>query len=130
MKRRPPNRVGAPVTKGEMPSREAIAAFIKASPGRVGKREIIRHFKLGPDHRATLLAILRDLAGGGHVAPAGHRRFAAPDRTHEAIIVEIIGSDPDGDAIARPVEWPAGERPPRMQRPLREQGLRRGHRRF
>ncbi len=114
MKRRPPNRAGAPTTKGEMPSREAIAAFIKSSPGRVGKREIIRHFKLGPDHRATLLAMLRDLAGGGHVAPAGHRRFAAPDRTHEAIIVEIIGSDPDGDAIARPVEWPAGERPPRI----------------
>ena len=114
MKRRPPNSVGAPSTKGDMPSREAIAAFIKSSPGRVGKREIIRHFKLGPDHRATLLAMLRDLAGGGHVAPAGHRRFAAPDRTHEAIIVEIIGSDPDGDAIARPVEWPAGERPPRI----------------
>jgi ribonuclease R len=114
MKRRPPNRAGALTTMGEMPSREAIAAFIKASPGRVGKREIIRHFKLGPDQRAVLLGMLRDLAGGGHVAPAGHRRFAAPDRTHEAIIVEIIGSDPDGDAIARPVEWPAGQRPPRI----------------
>ncbi|MBC7637711.1 MAG: RNB domain-containing ribonuclease, partial [Acetobacteraceae bacterium] len=114
MKRRPPNRAGAPTAPGEMPSREAIASFIKSSPGRVGKREIIRHFKLGPDHRATLLAVLRDLAGGGHVAPAGHRRFAAPDRTHEAIIVEIIGSDPDGEAIARPIEWPPGERPPRI----------------
>jgi len=94
-----------------LPSREEIRAFIASQPGRVGKREISRHFNLGPEHRVALRHMLKDLGAGGEIAPAGHRRFAAPGRLPDAMVVQVSGTDPDGDAIARPVGW-QGEGPP------------------
>ncbi len=57
--------------------------------------------------------LLKDLAGEGVIAPAGHRRFTPPGRLPDAQIVQITGTDPDGDAIARPVGW-EGDGPPPM----------------
>jgi ribonuclease R len=88
-----------------LPSREALRDFIRRSTGRVGKREIERAFRLGSEHRVALRGLLKDLAGEGVIAPAGHRRFTPPGRLPDATIVQITGTDPDGDAIARPVDW-------------------------
>ncbi len=101
---------------GALPSREAIRAFVAASTGRVGKREIARAFGLGPAQRAALRDILKAMAAEGVVAPAGHRRVMAPERVHperlaERCVVRISGTDPDGDALARPLDW-AGRGPP------------------
>ncbi|MCC6719016.1 MAG: ribonuclease R [Acetobacteraceae bacterium] len=104
---------GEPPEGGGLPSREAIQAFIAAAAGRVGKREISRHFGLGPQHRAALRDLLDELAGDDAVAPAGHRRFTTPGRLPEVMVIQVTGTDPDGDAIARPVEW-RGEGPPPM----------------
>jgi ribonuclease R len=94
-----------------LPSREEVRRFIRESAGRVGKREISRHFKLGPEHRAALRDLLRDLAAGGAVAPAGKKRFAPPGRLPDAMVVRVTGTDPDGDPVARPVDW-QGDGPP------------------
>ncbi len=72
-----------------------------------------REFRLGPEHRVALRGLLKDLAGEGVIAPAGHRRFTPPGRLPDALIVQVTGTDPDGDAIARPVEWD-GDGPPPM----------------
>ena len=85
-----------------LPSREALRDFIKQSSGRVGKRDLERAFRLGPEHRVALRGLLKDLAGEGAIAPAGHRRFTPPGRLPDAQIVQVTGTDPDGDAIARP----------------------------
>ena len=98
--------------EGALPSREALKKFIRESGGRVGKREIARAFRLGPEHRAALREMLRDLAGKGDVAPAGHKRFSAPGRLPDAMIVQVSGTDPDGDPVARPVGWQGEEPPP------------------
>jgi ribonuclease R len=95
-----------------MPTREAIRAFIRRSPGRVGKREVEREFRLGPEHRVALRGLLKDMAGEGIIAPAGHRRFAPPGRLPDAMVVQITGTDPDGDALARPVDWSGDGQPP------------------
>jgi ribonuclease R len=101
------------------PSREQIRAFLAETPGRVGKREAMRAFGLGPEHRVAMRTLLKEMASRGEAAPAGHKRFTAPhgaprmtgklDRTShrlpEAIIVEITGIDSEGDAIGRPAEW-------------------------
>ena len=63
---------------GQLPSRDDIRKFVRESAGRVGKREISQHFNLGPEHRVALRQLLKELAGDGAVAPAGHRRFTAP----------------------------------------------------
>jgi len=109
-----PSGDAAPETpQGVLPSREELRRFINEAPGRVGKREISQYFGLGPEHRVALRQALKDLASGGEVAPAGHRRFASPGRLPDAMVVQVTGTDPDGDAVARPVEW-RGEGPPPM----------------
>ena len=96
-----------------LPSREAVREFIRKSNGRVGKREVEREFRLGPEHRVALRGLLKDMAGEGVIAPAGHRRFTPPGRLPDAQIVQITGTDQDGDAIARAVGW-EGDGPPPM----------------
>ena len=104
----------APVAAGDggLPSREALARYIRDSPGRIGKREIARAFRLGPEHRVALRGLLKSLSADGTVAPAGHRRFTPPGRLPEATIVTVTGTDPDGDPIARPVAWDGDGPPP------------------
>jgi ribonuclease R len=96
----------------DMPSRDEIRRFIQAATGRVGKREIARAFKLGPEHQVALKGILKSLAHEGQVAPAGHKRFTPPDRLPETVAVVITGTDPDGDPIGRPVSWTGDGKPP------------------
>ena len=96
----------------DLPSREDLKKFIREAGGRVGKREIARAFKLGPEHRAALRDMLRDLSGRGEVAPAGHKRFAAPGKLPDAAVVRVTGTDPDGDPVARLVDWQGVGPPP------------------
>jgi ribonuclease R len=105
-RKRPPD-----VAPRALPSREELKQFVHEQPGRVGKREISRAFGLGPEHRVALRGVLKELAGEGEVAPAGHKRFRAPGKLPEAMVVQVTGTDPDGDALARPVGW-EGDGPP------------------
>ncbi len=99
--------------EGALPSREAVRSFIRAAGGRIGKREISREFGIGPELRVPLRALLRDLAKEGAIAPAGHRRFSPPGRLPDQMVVRVTGTDRDGDAVARPVDW-TGDGPPPM----------------
>ena len=56
--------------------------------------------------------MLRDLSGRGEVAPAGHKRFAAPGKLPDAAVVRVTGTDPDGDPVARLVDWQGVGPPP------------------
>ncbi len=94
----------------DLPSRESLRRFIADSPGRVGKREIARHFRLGPEQKEALRGLLRSLQHEGEVAPAGHRRFTPPGRLPDACVVVVTGTDRDGDPVAKPVDW-QGEGP-------------------
>jgi ribonuclease R len=109
MARRP--RAERPVPASALPSREALRRYVAEAGGRVGKREIAREFGVGPELKQELRDALRDLAREGRIAPAGHRRFAKPGRLPDAAIIRITGTNPDGDALARPVEWD-GPNPP------------------
>ncbi len=106
-----PKRSKKPKAAPALPSREEIRAFVRASQGRVGKREITRHFGLGTEQRPALRALLAELAREGDVAPAGHKRFTAPGRLPESMVVRITGTNQDGDPIAKPVDW-QGDGPP------------------
>ena len=101
-----------PTTK-TLPTRDAVRQFIRAAKGRIGKREVAREFGIGPELRAPLRALLQELAKEGVIAPAGHRRFMPPGRLPDQMIVRVTGTDPDGDAVARPVDW-TGDGPPPM----------------
>ncbi len=96
-----------------LPSRDDIRKFIAAAGGRVGKRDVARAFRLGPEHQVAIRGLLKSLAHEGQIAPAGHKRFAAAGRLPETSVVVITGTDPDGDPVAKPVGW-QGDGPPPM----------------
>jgi ribonuclease R len=106
-RRKPPVAAAAP-----LPSRAELRAFLQAAPGRVGKSDIARHFGLTTEQRPALRELLRSLKESGQAAPAGRKGIAAPDRLPDMSVVEVIGTDPDGDPIARPVQWDSANGPP------------------
>ena len=95
-----------------MPSREALRRFLREAPGRVGKSEISRHFGLTADQRPALRALLKELEREGVLQRAGGRQVRESGKLPEMAVVEVSGTDPDGDPLARPVGWEGPGRPP------------------
>ncbi len=105
------------------PTREQVLEFIKAQPGPVGKRELARAFGLRGTDKIELKALLKGLEGGGEVERGGRRRFAHPGSLPDTAVIEIIGTDSDGELLARPLAWSEG-RPPRIfVAPVRQGGI-------
>ncbi|SDS05322.1 ribonuclease R [Bradyrhizobium canariense] len=86
------------------PSRDAIVAFIRAHPGKVGTREIAREFGLKNADRVELKNILRELADEGAIAKR-KRKIHEPAALPPTVMADITGRDSDGELLATPTEW-------------------------
>src|SRR5437868_6971935 len=86
------------------PARDAIVAFIRANPGKIGTREIAREFGLKNADRVELKRILRELADDGTVAKRG-KKIHEPAALPPTVMADIIGRDTDGELLAAPTEW-------------------------
>ncbi|MDR3488338.1 MAG: ribonuclease R [Bradyrhizobium sp.] len=86
------------------PERDAIVAFIRAHPGKVGTREIAREFGLKNADRVELKRILRELADQGAIARQG-KKIQEPAALPPTVMADITGRDSDGELIATPTEW-------------------------
>jgi ribonuclease R len=89
-----------------LPSREQVLDFVRNSDGPVGKREIARAFGLRGTDKIPLKAMLKELQQEGLLDRGRGRRVAAPGALPPVGVVEITGIDPDGELLARPVNWP------------------------
>jgi ribonuclease R len=67
-----------------LPSRQEIIAFIAASPGPVGKREIAKAFKIRPADRVALKGLLKDIERSGADAPDKSDFADAPNMSNFA----------------------------------------------
>ena len=97
--------------KVPLPTKQQILEFIRESPTPVGKREIARAFHIRGDDRVALKALLKDLSNDGELDRGRGRRMSSPTALPEVTVVQITETDPDGEIIARPVQW-RGEGPP------------------
>ena len=86
------------------PGRDAILAFIRAHPGKVGTREIAREFGLKNADRVELKRLLRELADEGAVAKRG-RKMHQPAELPHTVLADVTGRDSDGELLATPTEW-------------------------
>jgi ribonuclease R len=93
------------------PSRDAIVAFVRANPGKIGTREIAREFGLKNADRVELKRILRELADEGAVAKRG-RKIHQPAVLPPTVVADITGRDTDGELLATPTEWDTEESGP------------------
>ncbi len=104
-----------PHQKPPIPSEAEVLEFIQSSPGIVGKREIARHFDIKGGDKIGLKALLRQMEENGLLAKTQRKlidRASLPPVT----VLEIIGTDKDGEAYAEPVEWDERQagKPPRV----------------
>jgi ribonuclease R len=108
----------------EFPSRDAVLAFIRAHPGKVGTREIAREFGLKNADRVQLKNLLRELADEGAIA-THRRKVQEAAALPPTLVADITGRDRDGELVAIPAEWDevqAGEPPKiRIHMPRRPQ---------
>ncbi|WP_142850801.1 ribonuclease R [Telmatospirillum sp. J64-1] len=98
--------------KTPLPSKQELLDFIRNSPGHVGKREIARAFHMTGDLRVELKRMLRELEAEGAVEKGGKRRFGRPGTLPEVAVVELFGTDTDGELLARPLVWREEGKPP------------------
>jgi ribonuclease R len=98
------------------PERDALLAFIRTHPGKVGTREIAREFGLKNADRAELKRILRELADEGMIAKSG-KKISEPAALPATMMADITGRDSDGELIATPTEWDEVENgePPKIR---------------
>ncbi|MFN3447542.1 MAG: ribonuclease R [Roseococcus sp.] len=94
-----------------LPSKAEIRAFLASAEGRLGKTEIARHFGLATDQRPALRQLLSEMKLEASAAPVGKRTLRAPERLPDTGVVEVFGTDPDGDPIARPLAWEGPGKP-------------------
>ncbi|MFC0410603.1 ribonuclease R [Roseomonas elaeocarpi] len=108
----PPDTAGG--TAGQpapMPTQAQLRDYLRGAGGKVGKSELVRHFRLHVDQRPALREMLRVLRREGTAAPAGRRSLRHAASLPETAVVEVFGTDPDGDPLARPVNWQGESRP-------------------
>ena len=98
------------------PARDAIVAFIRANPAKIGTREIAREFGLKNADRAELKRILRELADQGTIKKSG-KTISEPASLPATLMADITGRDSDGELIATPTEWDEVENgePPKIR---------------
>jgi ribonuclease R len=81
-----------------------VLEYLAAHPGDT-KRDIARALKVKGADRQILKHILADLAEEGTIEKGRRRSFVPVGELPEVAVLEIFGEDPDGEPLAKPVEW-------------------------
>ncbi|MBP7241291.1 ribonuclease R [Amaricoccus sp.] len=90
----------------ELPSREAIIAFLRDNPGSTGRREVARAFGIKGGAKAELKAMLAEMKRDGLIE-GGRRRPRPAGDLPPVLVLRVTGADAMGDLWAEPVEWEA-----------------------
>ncbi len=88
-----------------LPTIEELKNFIRESAGPLNKRDIAKAFGIKGQDRTQLRILLRELADSGSVAKNKGHSYQAPEAMPERALIEIIGTDRDGELMAKPVKW-------------------------
>ena len=94
------------------PSKQAVLDFIRDNPDSSDRKEIARAFHLRRADQPALKALLRELAAEGLIGRDTRRRFNTAERLPKVQVLEVAGSNADGELLARPAGWPAETTPP------------------
>ncbi len=92
------------------PAKAEILDYIRDHPGRAGRRAIARAVRRDGRQKAALKEVLAELEAEGAIPR--RRRSRRPPGLPSVALVEITGTDTDGEVLARPVNWDSDARPP------------------
>ncbi|NQU62200.1 MAG: ribonuclease R [Rhodospirillales bacterium] len=101
-------------TKAPFPTNEQILEYIRENPSRAGKREIARAFKLDTQQKMTLKKVLREMTLAGDIDKGHGHKVHAKGTLPPVGVIEITGTDLDGEILARPLNWEGELEPPKI----------------
>ncbi len=87
-----------------MPSRDEILAFVASQSGKVGKREIAKHFGITGGARIFLKRVLNELRDEGALAKR-QKKLIRPGDMPPVFVVDLVGRDRDGELLGEPSKW-------------------------
>jgi ribonuclease R len=94
-------------------SREAVLAHLAANPGDT-KRDLAKALGVRGEDRMALKRLLRELAEEGLLQRGKKKSFLKAGALPEVAVLEITGTDVDGELLARPVKWEGPDEPPQV----------------
>ncbi len=95
-------------------TKEAVLDYLREHPGALDKRELARAFGVTGAKRTVLRNLLKDLQHEGTVERGARRRFSTPGKIPPVAIIQVVGTDTDGELLAKPVNWPDDKPYPRI----------------
>jgi len=94
------------------PTKEEIVKFIATSPETISKREIARAFHIRGDARRQLKAVLREMREDGLIKRGDRQRLTKKGMLPNVGVIEVTGTDLDGELVAKPTSWDEDTPPP------------------
>ena len=90
--------------KPTFPTDGEILEFIHDAPGKVGKNQIARYFQISGDDRIQLKQALARLRDAGKLKKRS-RQYSKSKTLPKTTVLEIVGTDDDGELFAKPLRW-------------------------
>ncbi len=88
----------------QLPTKAEILQWIADNPTLAAKRDIAKAFGIKGADRIDLKRLLRELEDEGHLEKR-KKTYRDPDRLPPVSVLQVAGPTPDGDLLARPLEW-------------------------
>jgi ribonuclease R len=83
-----------------------------AEKAGANKRDLARMLGLKGSDRIQLKRILKELEAEGAIEGRARKSFVKAGELPETLLIEITGTDDDGEVLARPLNWDSNEEPP------------------
>ncbi|MCK0096095.1 ribonuclease R [Yoonia sp. F2084L] len=101
-----------------IPSKSEILAWISEHPTKAAKRDIAKAFGIKGAARIDLKRLLKELEEEGKLTKR-RSSYRDAEELPPVAVLEIVGTDADGDLFARPLEWKGEGAEPRILMMLR-----------
>ncbi len=88
----------------QIPSKAEILQWISEHPSKAAKRDIAKAFGIKGAQRIDLKRVLRELEDEGRLTKR-KSSYRDAEELPPVSVLEITGTDDDGDLFARPLEW-------------------------
>ncbi|MEQ9261129.1 MAG: ribonuclease R [Roseovarius sp.] len=88
----------------QTPSKDEILRWISENPTLTSKRDIAKAFGIKGAARIDLKRVLKELEAEGHLEKR-KKTYRDPDRLPPVSVLQVNGLTPDGELLAKPLEW-------------------------
>ena len=88
----------------QIPTKAEILQWIADNPTLGAKRDIAKAFGIKGAARIDLKRVLKELEAEGHLEKR-KKTYRDPDRLPPVSVLQVLAPTPDGDLMAKPLEW-------------------------